>query len=76
MVDENSIRALRPRLDERGRRLFAAAEAQIYTHVLDERVKATVRDLHPMTGDRRATVLVPGIYRRNRCNDNRRSVPS
>ncbi len=24
---------------------------QFYTHVLDERMKATVRDLHPLTGD-------------------------
>jgi hypothetical protein len=35
---------------------------QFYTHVLDERVKATVRDLHPMTGDRRATVLVHPFF--------------
>ena len=24
---------------------------QFYTHVLNERMKATVRDLHPLTGD-------------------------
>jgi hypothetical protein len=35
---------------------------QFYTHVLDERMKATVRDLHPMTGDRRATVLVHPFF--------------
>jgi len=23
----------------------------VYTHVVDERMKAMVRDLHPMTGD-------------------------
>ena len=32
------------------------ATTQIYTHVLDERAKAMVRDLHPMNDERRTVV--------------------